>query len=279
MTITSTDRPFGVRVSSGVLDRIVDAKAKRVEESKRLRPLESLTSPLARNRRSFAGALRRPASINIIAEIKHRSPSKGIIRQDFDPVWIAKNYESGGAAALSVLCEEDFFGGSLNHLEAVRKNVELPVLRKDFIFDEYQLYESDAAGADAILIIVAILEDELLIRLLELAQDLGLDALVEVHSPEELERAARAGASIIGVNNRNLATFKVDLETSIQLAPLAPENALLVSESGIDNRNDIGRLGSAGFRAFLVGEHLMRAERPDEVLKDLIGPTNFSLSK
>ena len=273
MTIISTDRPFGVRVSSGVLNHIVDAKAKRVEESKRLRPIESLTSPLARNRRSFAGALRRP-SINIIAEIKHRSPSKGIIRQDFDPVWIAKNYESGGAAALSVLCEEDFFGGSLNHLEAVRKNVELPVLRKDFIFDEYQLYESDAAGADAILIIVAILEDELLRRLLKLAQDLGLDALVEVHSPDELKRAARAGASIIGVNNRNLATFKVDLETSIQLAPHAPENALLVSESGIDNRNDIGRLSSAGFRAFLVGEHLMRAERPGEALKDLIGPTD-----
>jgi indole-3-glycerol phosphate synthase len=223
-----------------------------------------------RESRSLAASLTRTSSINIIAEIKRRSPSRGVIREDFDPVRIAESYASGGAAALSVLCEEDFFGGSLEHLEAIRERVELPLLRKDFIFDEYQLYEATLAGADAVLLIVAILDDELLQRLIALGRELGLDALVEVHSEDQMERAARAGASIIGVNNRDLTTFRVDLKTSQRLAALAPKGATLVSESGISARSDIEMLQTAGFSAFLVGEHLMRAENPGDALRSLI---------
>jgi indole-3-glycerol phosphate synthase len=265
----------GLLSAGGVLDRIVDAKAGRLDQAKRRAPIERLApealaiAALSRAR-SLSAALRRPERVNVIAEIKQRSPSKGIICEDFDPVRIAESYASGGAAGLSVLCEEDFFGGSLAHLEAISRCVDLPLLRKDFIFDPYQLYESRVAGADAVLLIVAILEDELLAKLIGLARELGLDALVEVHSAEEMTRAARAGASIIGVNNRDLTTFTVDLDTSIQLAPLAPEGAILVSESGINTGADIRRLRSAGFSAFLVGEHLMRAKDPGEALKRLI---------
>lgn len=265
----------GLVSAGGVLDRIVEAKAGRLGEAKRCVPIELLApealaiAALPRGR-SLAAALRRPGRLNIIAEIKQRSPSKGIIREDFDPVRIAGGYASGGAAALSVLCEEDFFGGSLEHLEAIRRRVELPLLRKDFIFDEYQLYESVLAGADAILLIVAILEEELLAKLIGLANELGLDALVEVHSRDEMERAGRAGALIIGVNNRDLTTFTIDLDTSIQLASLAPEGAILVSESGINTGSDIRRLRSAGFSAFLVGEHLMRAQDPGKAVRHLI---------
>jgi indole-3-glycerol phosphate synthase len=189
---------LGVRASGGVLDRIVEAKTKRVEEAKLRTPVESLIRSPRREPHSLAAALSRTVTVNIIAEIKHRSPSKGVIRGDFDPMWIAESYAKGGAAALSILCEEDFFGGSLEHLKAIRKRVDLPLLRKDFIFDEYQVYESASAGADAILLIVAILEDALLERLLALSSELDLDALVEVHSPDEMDRAARSAASIIG---------------------------------------------------------------------------------
>ena len=279
MSTTSTERPFGVRASGGVLDLIVAEKVKRIEEAKRRVPVESLVMAGARHALSFADALNKKASVNVIAEIKRRSPSKGIIREDFDPVWIAESYADGGAAALSVLCEEDFFGGSLEHLAAIRKSVDLPLLRKDFIFDEYQLHESALAGADAVLLIVAILEDELLERLIGLAKDLGLDALVEVHSKDEVGRAVQAGASIIGVNNRDLTTFKVDLETSLELAPLTPEEAILVSESGIGSWSDILKLKASGFNAFLIGEHLMRAEHPGAALKTLIAKGAASLNK
>ncbi len=257
-----------------MLDLIVEAKAGRLDEAKRRAPIgevaaKALSLAALPGERSFAAALRRRDRVNVIAEIKQRSPSKGIICEDFDPVRIAESYASGGAGALSVLCEEDFFGGSLEHLEAVR-GVGLPLLRKDFIFDTYQLYESRVAGADAVLLIVALLEDDLLARLIGLANELGLDALVELHSADEMMRAARAGASIIGINNRDLTTFNVDLDTSIQLAPLAPEDAILVSESGINTGSDIRRLRSAGFSAFLVGEHLMRAQHPSEALMRLI---------
>jgi len=265
----------GLLRAGGILDRIVEAKAVRLDEARRRVPFELLARKAlaiagSPRERSLAGALRRRERANIIAEIKHRSPSKGIIREDFDPACIAESYVSGGASALSVLCEEDFFGGSLTHLEAIRRCVDLPLLRKDFIFDPYQLYESRVAGADAVLLIVAILEDELLEKLIGLANELGLDALVEVHSEGEMGRAAFAGASIIGVNNRDLTTFTVDLDTSIQLAPLAPEGAILVSESGISEGSDIRRLRSAGFNAFLVGERLMRAQDPGEALRRLI---------
>ena len=265
----------GLLSAGGVLDRIVDAKVKRLDQARRLRPLESLTAQAVAiaalpRERSFAAALGRVNRINVIAEIKQRSPSKGIICQDFDPVQIAESYSSGGAAALSVLCEEDFFGGSLAHLEAIRRRVDLPLLRKDFVFDAYHVYESRVAGADAVLLIVALLGGELLARLIGLANELGLDALVEVHSADEMKRAAQAGASIIGINNRDLTTFKVDLETSLLLAPLAPEGAVLVSESGVSTGSDIRGLKSAGFSAFLVGEHLMRDKSPGEALRRLI---------
>ena len=215
-------------------------------------------------------ALSRVGRTNIVAEIKHRSPSKGIIREEFDPETIAISYEKAGAAALSVLTEEDFFGGSLNHLRAVRERVGLPLLRKDFLFDEYQIHEALAAGADAVLLIVAMLEDKLLADLIALASELKLDALVEVHNAREMERAVTARAGLIGVNNRDLTTFTVELETSELLATLAPRNAVLVSESGIRTGQDIYRLKQSGYNAFLVGEHFMRAADPGEALRRLV---------
>lgn len=266
---TPTTLPNGMLAAGGILDRIVDAKVIRLEEAKRRVPLARLAKTTNRGTTSLVAALTR-SGINIIAEIKQRSPSKGIIREDFDPVRIAETYANGGAAALSVLCEEDFFGGSLDHLEAIRHRVALPLLRKDFIFDEYQIYESASAGADGVLLIVAILGDELLARLIVLARELGLQALVEVHSADEMNRAARAGAFMIGVNNRDLTTFNVDLETSVRLVAQAPKAAILVSESGIHGGQDIRRLKSAGFNGFLVGEHLMRASNPGDALAQLI---------
>lgn len=269
---TQTTNSLGVRAAGGILDRIVEAKAVRLEAAKRREPISTFVERRAsRSFHSLNDALGRADRVNIIAEIKQRSPSKGIICTDFDPIRIAESYAGAGAAALSVLAEEDFFGGSLDHLKAIRRRVALPLLRKDFIFDEYHLYESVSAGADAVLLIVAILEDELLASLIELAGKLGLDALVEVHSAHEMERAIEARASIIGINNRDLTTFAVDLETSIDLARLAPTGAVLVSESGIHNGADIRRLQPAGFNAFLVGEHLMRAADPGDALEQLIG--------
>jgi indole-3-glycerol phosphate synthase len=274
-TTIQTNRHSGVRAAGGILDRIVEAKAVRLEAAKRRKNIDQLDDELVeragtRIRHSLTDALARTDRANIIAEIKQRSPSTGIIRDDFDPVRIADSYAGAGAAALAVLAEEDFFGGSLDHLGAIRNRVALPLLRKDFIFDEYQLYESVLAGADAVLLIVAILEDELLGRLIDMAGKLGLDALVEVHSGDEMKRAIRAGAAMIGVNNRDLTTFAVDLETSTDLAGLAPQGALLVSESGIHTGADIRRLKSAGFNAFLVGEHLMRSADPGAALAQLI---------
>jgi indole-3-glycerol phosphate synthase len=263
--------------AGGVLDRIVEAKVKRLEEAKHCVPLEQLAEPGGRKPNSFRDSLTRDG-VNVIAEIKHRSPSKGIIREDFDPVRIAEGYAEAGAAALSILVEEDFFGGSLEHLRVIRNRVDLPLLRKDFIFDEYQLYESVSAGADAVLLIVAILEDELLARLIRLAAEVGLDSLVEVHSADEMRRAARAGATIIGINNRDLTTFAVDIETSIRLASLAPHSSTLVSESGINSGAHILRLKRAAFSAFLVGEHLMRATDPGAELGRLIDDAEAGVS-
>jgi indole-3-glycerol phosphate synthase len=268
----STIRPTGVLEAGGVLDRIVAAKAERVARSKYDRPLADLMAEAGAlsRRASFGAALSETSGTRIIAEIKHRSPSKGIIRSHFDPEALAAGYEVAGATALSVLTEEDFFGGSLDHMRVARARVGLPLLRKDFLFDSYQLYEALGAGADAILLIVAVLEDELLADLISLASELKLDALVEVHSAEEMDRAVRAGARIIGVNNRDLRTFSVDLGTSERLALLAPSGALLVSESGIKNRSDVERLTSAGYHAFLIGEQLMQAPDPGEALKSLL---------
>jgi indole-3-glycerol phosphate synthase len=210
-------------------------------------------------------------SPRVIAELKRRSPSKGEIRRDFDPVAIARAYEAGGAAALSVLTDERFFGGSLAVLESVRRATRLPLLRKDFVLEAYQLDEARVAGADAILLIVAALAPADVGRLREHALGLGLDALVEVHDEAELDVAKGAGADLIGTNNRDLATFHTDLAVTERLARRVPEGALVVAESGIFGREDLARLQRAGAAAFLVGESLMREPDPGLALRRLLG--------
>jgi len=258
-----------------VLSEIIAKKRERLVAAKELVPLASLKDLTIEARSTAAphalsNALHRDG-INVIAEFKRRSPSKGIIRPDADLLQIVTSYEAGGAVAISVLTEEDYFSGSLDDLRVVRAAVRLPVLRKDFVFDEYQVYESAAAGADAILLIVAALDDELLVRLRRLAEDeLGLDALVEVHTRAEMRRAMACEARLIGVNNRDLRTFEVSLETSVSLAREAPSDALLVSESGLRSRDDLQLLYTAGFRGFLIGETLMRAEDPQQALRNVL---------
>jgi indole-3-glycerol phosphate synthase len=224
-----------------------------------------------------ANSLRRALSVGsgvkIIAEFKRRSPSKGSIKAGADPEIAARQYENGGAVAMSVLTEPDYFDGSLDDLRNVRKVTKLPLLRKDFIVDEYQVYESAAAAADALLLIVAALNDSELRDLRELTEDkLGMDALVEVHTADEMRRAIGCGAKLIGVNNRNLATFEVSLETSMELAAHAGPETILVSESGIETAADIRVLRAAGYRGFLVGETLMRADDPAALIAELAQP-------
>ncbi|HEX8925594.1 MAG TPA: indole-3-glycerol phosphate synthase TrpC [Terriglobales bacterium] len=208
--------------------------------------------------------------IRIIAEFKRSSPSAGPIQAAADPAQVARMYEAAGAAGMSVLTEPNYFGGSLADLATARISTKLPLLRKDFVVDAFQLHEAVIAGADAALVIVAGLTDAELVELLRECAELKLDALVEVHTAEELERAAGAGARLIGVNNRNLKTLEVSLETSLKLAEIAPEDALLVSESGIRTADDIRMLRNAGYKGFLMGETLMRAEDPKAVLAELI---------
>ena len=208
--------------------------------------------------------------INIIAEIKRASPSKGVINDKIDVAETARSYERGGACAISVLTEEDRFKGSLDDLRTARNAVNLPILRKDFIFDEFQIYEAAEAGADVILLIAAMLGDEALHMLLALAEeDLGLDALVEVHTLEELERVKKSNARIIGVNNRDLQSFKVSLDTSRELIRHAPADALMITESGLQTRADLQELKDLGYRGFLIGETLMRSGNPTEELRRL----------
>jgi indole-3-glycerol phosphate synthase len=257
-----------------ILTEIIAKKRERVAAGRESVPLEQIRRHAHEVRESakphaLRGALEAPG-VNIIAEFKRRSPSKGTIRADANLAEIVKSYEAGGAAAISVLTEEDYFDGSLADLRAVKSTVKLPALRKDFIVEEYQVYESAAAGADAILLIVAALSDEELSHLRRLAEDeLHLDALVEVHTSEEMQRAQAAGATLIGVNNRDLRTFTVSLETSIALAPEAPPDALLISESGLHSASDLQHLRDAGYHGFLIGETLMRADNPAEVLRNL----------
>lgn len=259
-----------------ILSEIIAAKQVRVGLAKSAKPLERLRQEALDSRRlakphALIEALSQGSRTNIIAEFKRRSPSKGVIRADADPASMALVYESGGAAAISVLTEEDYFAGSLDDLRAIRRSVALPILRKDFIFDEYQVWESAAVGADALLLIVAALEDDELRNLREVAEDeIGMDALVEVHTSEELKRAIEAGAKLIGVNNRNLRTFEVSLETSIRLAGEAPQDVVLISESGLNTRDDLNRLTGHGFKGFLIGETLMRAAEPEKALGLLV---------
>jgi indole-3-glycerol phosphate synthase len=226
------------------------------------------------------GALSNGSDVKIIAEFKRRSPSKGAINAGADPQAVARQYEKGGAAAMSVLTEPDYFDGSLDDLRDVRKATQLPLLRKDFIVDEYQVYESAAAAADALLLIVATLNDSELRSLRELAENnLGMDALVEVHTADEMRRAIECGATLIGVNNRNLATFEVSLDTSTELAAQAESETILISESGIETAEDIRRLRAAGYRGFLIGETLMRAEDPAALIAELTGVGSAAMSE
>lgn len=256
---------------SDILEQIVARKRVRLEEAKRGFPQDQLLCelPTVMGGGRFVSALRQDA-VNIIAEIKRRSPSKGVIRENFDPVNIALNYTNNGAAAISCLTEEDFFDGSLDHLRRLRDVAPLPLLRKDFIFDEYQLYEAAHAGADAILLIAAILDGPQLNDLLKAAYSLGLDALVEVHDREDIEKALCYDVRLLGINNRNLRTFETTLQTSFNLASDLPRELTLVSESGIRTRDDIERLRAAGFHAFLIGEELMRAQDEGKALRELL---------
>jgi indole-3-glycerol phosphate synthase len=220
---------------------------------------------------ALRAALNSGDGIKIIAEFKRRSPSKGIIRENANAATIARSYESAGAAAISVLTEENYFAGSLGDLREVRDAVSLPILRKDFIFDEYQVYESAAAGADALLLIVAGLDDATLVRLLRLTEEeLRMDALVEVHTKAEMDRAVTLGPKLIGVNNRDLRTFNVSTETSLELVRFAPSEAVLVSESGL-TPEELRKLRSVGYKGFLVGEALMRAPYPERQLRAFLG--------
>jgi indole-3-glycerol phosphate synthase len=259
-----------------ILEEIIATKSRRVAEAKAVVPLDRLRETAVATRRAAAShalvqSLSTRSTINVIAEFKRRSPSKGIIRTPADPAIIVMAYERGGAAAISVLTEEDYFAGSLADFAVVRKATSLPLLRKDFVFDEYQVYETAAAGADALLLIVAALSDTQLSNLRRVTEDeLGMDALVEVHDSNELQRALDAGAGLVGVNNRDLRTFAVSLDTSIELARAAPSNLLLISESGLHSRADLVRLKEAGYQGFLIGESLMRAPDPEAALKTLI---------
>lgn len=253
-----------------ILDDILATKAEEVAAARQARPLAEVAAAArtAPPVRPFREALARPG-VQVIAEVKKASPSKGLIRPDFDPAAIARAYEAGGAACLSVLTDERYFQGSLRCLEAVRQAVALPVMRKEFIIDEYQVYEARAAGADAILLIVAAFHGECaggrtpadLNRLAALAGELGMDVLTEVHTEEELELAVASGAPVIGINNRDLRTFHTTLDVTFALAPRVPADRLLVSESRIGSHADLLRLAEAGVQAVLVGESLMR--QPD----------------
>ena len=253
------------------LEEIFELKRARVEIAKQQSKIQNPKSEIP-NRPPYLlrEALQNQNKINIIAEIKRASPSKGVINDKIDVAETARNYENGGACAISVLTEEDRFCGSLDDLKTARKSVDLPILRKDFIFEEFQIYEAAEAGADVILLIAAMLDDEILQKLHALAeQDLGLDALVEVHTLEELERVKKTKAKIIGVNNRDLHSFKVSLDVSRELIKHAPLDALMITESGLQTREDLIELKNLGYKGFLIGETLMRSGNPTEELRKL----------
>jgi indole-3-glycerol phosphate synthase len=260
---------------SNFLNEIIELKKRRLEIIKSKTTLEEIKKKALAVREKNAShrlqkALAEKDKINIIAEIKRASPSKGVINDKIDVAEIARMYERGGACAISVLTEEDKFQGSLEDLRTVREAVSLPILRKDFIFDEFQIYEAAETGADVILLIAAMLDDESLSKLYHLAeQELGLDVLLEVHTLEELERAKKIGAKIVGVNNRDLHSFKVTLDVSRELIKHAAKDSLLISESGLTTREDLLELKKSGFRGFLIGETLMRSENVEEELRQL----------
>jgi indole-3-glycerol phosphate synthase len=255
------------------LDQIVASTRRKVADTKPLVDLRQLERQAGNHvPRGFRHGLESASrsGIPVIAELKRASPSRGLIRSDFDSASLAKELEEAGATALSVLTDAEFFQGSLENLRRASANTKLSCLRKDFIIDEFQLLEARANAADAVLLIVAALSDAELKRLASRASDYGLDVLCEVHDENELHRAVDTGCTLIGVNSRDLRTFKVDLETAFRLADLIPKNALCVAESGIRSGADIARLRAAGYESFLIGESLMKAKSPGEALKALL---------
>jgi indole-3-glycerol phosphate synthase len=261
-------------VSADLLATILAATRRIVEVREAREPrgdLEKRVAELPRHPGTFQAAIGGSDAINVIAECKRRSPSRGVLRGDYDPVAIATAYAAAGAAAISVLTEPTFFDGSLDHLRAVREAVQIPLLRKDFMVSEYQLLEARASGADAVLLIVAALRPVELKVLHDHALTLGLDVLVEVHDATELAIAVDAGAKVIGVNNRNLRTLDVDVNASDELIRLMPREVVAVSESGLSSADDLLRLRQQGYRAFLIGERLMTSREPGAALEEMIG--------
>lgn len=261
-------------VRPDLLAAIVAATERRVADAKAERPLAVLEREAASRTPSapaFTAALTRTGRVNVIAECKRRSPSRGVLSVHYDPVAIARTYAMAGAAAISVLTEPAFFDGDLAHLAAVREAVSVPLLRKDFVVDEYQLVEARAAGADAVLLIVGALDDAALTRLHAEATTLGMAVLVEVHDAAELARALSCGARIVGVNNRNLRTLEVDVRASHEVAARMPAEVIAVSESGLRTTEELAALQAEGYRAFLIGERLMTSRDPAGVLSALVG--------
>lgn len=266
-----------MKATTDFLVAVLKRKRLRLADAIRSRPLDGVRAD-AHQRRSkseahaFGKAITESEAIHVIAEIKRASPSKGELRtEDISPRDVARAYERGGAVCISVLTEEDYFCGSLQDLMEVREAVSLPVLRKDFIFDEYQLYESAAAGADAVLLITALLDEHPLTKLRTIAEEeLGMDALVEVHNSQEMGIAKKSGATLIGVNNRNLHTFNVSLDVSFELAPLKPPDGILICESGLTKAEQLKRLHAVGYRGFLIGEKFMRSNDPEADLRTII---------
>jgi indole-3-glycerol phosphate synthase len=259
------------------LDQLVAATRRKVAETRRSADIRSLERQAESHMpRGFRENLKKTSrsGVAVIAELKKASPSRGLIRADFDPLKLAKELEAAGAAALSVLTDEEFFQGSLENLRVASAATQLPCLRKDFMVDEFQLLEARANRADAILLIVAALSQAELVDLAKKSRELGLDVLCEAHDEVELKRALDAGCDLVGVNSRDLRTFKVDLETAFRLGELIPRNVVSVAESGIHTGADVARLRAAGYQAFLIGESLMKAEHPGDALRDLLRTTN-----
>jgi indole-3-glycerol phosphate synthase len=256
-----------------ILDRIVQAKRTEIARDKVAVPIRRAIelASAAPPAHDLLSALRPFGKVNVIAEVKRASPSRGDIQQDADPVAIARAFADAGAAAISVLTDTRFFLGAPEHLASVRAAIPVPVIRKDFIFDEYQIYQSRALGADGLLLIARILDSKDLRTLVGVTRSLHMEALVEVHSEEDLHKAIDCGADLIGVNNRDLGTMAVSLETSLLLAPMLTDRVVKVSESGIETRADIDRLRSAGYDAFLIGERLMRESSPGDALRSILG--------
>ena len=254
-----------------ILDEIIHDKVHEVIAAKKKLPAISIEVVLDRaaNVRSFSKALKKNTD-SIIAEIKRASPSAGLIREDFDPLEIARQYQESGAAALSVITEVKHFQGGLEVLARLRWNTRMPLLRKDFIIDPYQIIEARHAGADAVLLIAALHSTASLQALRREAERLGMDALIEIHNASELQQALDCGATLIGVNNRDLRTFEVSLDISLNLAAILPQNVLAVAESGIRTADDVRRLSDVGYRGFLVGEQLMRSPSPGRALAELL---------